>query len=140
VNRRALLAGPALGAAAAVGVLAYDPFADHALRCPSQLLGGFDCPGCGGTRAVWLLLHGDVAGAAGCNVLLFPFLAYVTARWLHAVAPAASGWLPGFVRSPDQVGPAAMRLLAGVLVAFAVARNLPALDFLAPDLLAPDLR
>lgn len=131
VNRRVLAAGPAALVAAAGALVLYDPFADHALQCPSQAV-GITCPGCGGTRAAWLLLHGDLAGAARHNVLLFPFLAYVAARWLHAAVPAASGWLPGFVRHPEQVPPVAMRLLAVFLVAFAVARNLPAFELLAP--------
>ena len=83
----------------------------------------------------WLLLHGDLPGAARHNVLLFPVLAYVVARWLHAAAPAATSWLPRFVRSPEQVGPMAMRVVASLLVAFALARNLPGFEFLA----APDL-
>jgi hypothetical protein len=131
VRRRTLLAGPAIAGAAAVALLAYDPFAAHALRCPTQLV-GLECPGCGGTRAAWLLLHGDVVGAAHHNVLLFPFLVYVVARWVHATAPGATGWLPSFVRMPERVSPAAMRLVAVLLVAFAVARNLPLFEFLAP--------
>lgn len=35
---------------------------------------GFDCPGCGGTRAVHNLLHGDVALAADHNLLLLLLL------------------------------------------------------------------
>ena len=30
--------------------------------CLVKMTTGFDCPGCGGTRAFWYLLHGDVAG------------------------------------------------------------------------------
>jgi len=132
VNRRALVAGPAVATGAALALLAYDPFARHALRCPSQLAGGVDCPGCGATRACWLLLHGDVAGAARHNLLVFPFLAYLAARWLHAALPGTTGWLPRFVRLPEQVSPVAMRLLAALLVVFAVSRNLPGAELLAP--------
>ena len=43
--------------------------------CPSKLLLGVDCPGCGGLRGTHDLLHGDVAGALDHNLLLIPFLA-----------------------------------------------------------------
>jgi hypothetical protein len=32
-------------------------------RCLLKVATGIDCPGCGGTRALHALLHGDVAGA-----------------------------------------------------------------------------
>ena len=38
--------------------------------CPSKLLLGIDCPGCGGLRAVNDLTHLDVASAASSNLLL----------------------------------------------------------------------
>ncbi|GAB1429341.1 DUF2752 domain-containing protein [Ignavibacteria bacterium] len=34
---------------------------------------GLYCPGCGVTRGTWKLLHGDVYGALGANILL-PFI------------------------------------------------------------------
>ena len=49
-------------------------------RCPSKLITGYDCPGCGTQRALHALLHGDIAGAWRFNPYLFfavPFLATV---------------------------------------------------------------
>lgn len=44
-------------------------------RCPSTLV-GLQCPGCGVTRAMSLLMHGDLAGAWEMNAvfcgILFP--------------------------------------------------------------------
>ena len=52
--------------------------------CLVRLTTGFDCPGCGGTRAAWYLLHGDVAGAAQHHMIFvfaLPFLLYAFAVW-----------------------------------------------------------
>ena len=40
-------------------------------KCPVHTLIGLDCPGCGSQRAFHSLLHGDLAGAARANALLF---------------------------------------------------------------------
>lgn len=132
VDRRALLAGPALVAAGAAAVLAFDPFDDHAIGCPLHTTTGLYCPGCGATRATWLLLHGDVIGVLQHNVLFLPAVAILLARWLHLVLPAHTRWMPSWVRAPSEIGPGVLRAVALLLVAFAVARNLPAFDWLAP--------
>ena len=47
--------------------------------CPFRALTGFNCPGCGTTRAVHQLLHGHVVAAFEINpltILLLPVLAY----------------------------------------------------------------
>ena len=51
--------------------------------CVFNLLTGMLCPGCGGTRALHALLHGDVAAAFAFNPLLFVAMgtgAFVTVR------------------------------------------------------------
>src|ERR1700736_2154617 len=54
--------------AGAVGyVMVADPTTSGAFSAPTCLLKlttGFDCPGCGGTRAFWYLLHGNLPQAA----------------------------------------------------------------------------
>ena len=47
--------------------------------CPFRALTGFNCPGCGTTRALHQLLHGNVVAAFELNpltILLLPVLAY----------------------------------------------------------------
>ena len=56
--------------------------------CPFRLLTGFACPGCGSTRGLHALLHGDVLTAFKFNpfmVVALPFLLYVLLRHTNAV-------------------------------------------------------
>ena len=103
------------GSVAAAGGLAYlgthDPHvAGSYPQCVLYSLTGIYCPACGGTRAAYDLLHGDVAGAMARNpavpVLLVGvllFLAYrVTYRRRHGTAaPAVPAWVPGRHRGRD---------------------------------------
>lgn len=50
-------------------------------RCPVHALTGVPCPGCGLTRAAWLALHGDVAGATRMHPLVWVVVPFV-AFWL----------------------------------------------------------
>ncbi len=94
---------------------------DFGSGCVLRALTGFDCPGCGGTRAFWYLRHGNVPQAARHHVIFtfaVPFLVYAYAAWS---AERMFG-----VRLPKlRIGPKA---IAGFLVAwavFSVLRNLP---------------
>jgi len=56
--------------------------------CPFRLVTGFACPGCGSTRGMYALLHGDLITAFKFNpfmVLALPFLIYVLLRHTNAV-------------------------------------------------------
>ena len=51
-------------------------------RCPSKLITGYDCPGCGTQRAFHALLNGNIAEALHYNAILFiavPFLVIYSA-------------------------------------------------------------
>ena len=64
-------AGIIVAAVAVALVYAFDPAsAGFFPACPFHLLTGLQCPGCGATRALHHLLHGDVAGAFRLNALL----------------------------------------------------------------------
>jgi hypothetical protein len=55
--------------------------------CPFRTITGFTCPGCGSTRGLHRLLHGDVVGAFQFNPLMvvaLPFLLYALVRYTTA--------------------------------------------------------
>ena len=59
-------------------------------HCVFHDLTGLQCPGCGTTRALHHLLHGDVAGAFRLNAMLFvavPFAAVAAASRRFATHP-----------------------------------------------------
>jgi len=116
----------ALGGIVLLGGLAvlfvFDPahsaFFPH---CLFRELTGCDCPGCGGTRALHQLTHGNLAAAFQLNplfVLLLPWLAWTLTR--QAVLEMTGRRLPAaFAR------PAYGWALLGVGLLFTIARNLP---------------
>lgn len=89
--------------------------------CPLRAATGLWCPGCGATRASYLLLKGDVAGALHFNalwVVLAPFALY------QAIAFAGEAFGVRWLRRI----PFSQPLATGLLVAmglFFVVRNLP---------------
>jgi len=57
------------------------------LACPFRTLTGFACPGCGATRGLHCLLHGDFITAFKFNplvILSLPFLLYTLVRYTNA--------------------------------------------------------
>jgi hypothetical protein len=69
--------------------------------CPTALLFGVPCPGCGLTRATLALLHGDVAGALRLHPLapvLAPLFAAAMAKVVLDQARFGAGrpWTPRF--------------------------------------------
>ncbi|MEU5945707.1 DUF2752 domain-containing protein [Micromonospora sp. NPDC047465] len=94
---------------------------DAAPTCLLKLTTGLDCPGCGGTRALWYVLHGDLPAAVRHHFLFvfaLPFLAYLFVAW---AGKQAFGWrLPELHLSSKVIG----GFLAAWL-AFSVVRNLP---------------
>jgi len=96
--------------------------------CLFHKLTGLYCPGCGSGRALHQLVHGNIAAAWRLNplvVLAIPLLIYLVARPGTPAQPDAKHsplpkWLPWAI--------------VAVIVAFWVARNIPAYPF---TLLAP---
>jgi hypothetical protein len=79
--------------------------ADSIPTCLLKLTTGLDCPGCGGTRAAWFLLHGDVPAAARHHMLFVfavPFLLYLYVAW---AGKTVFGWnLPQLTLTPKLLG------------------------------------
>jgi len=95
--------------------------------CQFHRLTGLNCPGCGGTRALYALLHGEVSTALRDNALLVAGLAGAGVR---------GGWfalnrLRGR-RNGNFIQARWLLPLLVVLAVFGVLRNLPAFAFLSP--------
>lgn len=99
------------------------------LLCPWLAVTGTYCPACGGLRAVNDLTHGDVLGAASSNVLLVGALPLALWAWCRCLLDR---WR-GTSRTVDADPLAWTSVVLGVAaLTFWVARNLPALGWLAP--------
>jgi len=115
-------------AGAAVVVFFFDP-AQYGFYpiCLFHSLTGWNCPGCGATRAVFQLLHGHLQQAFRDNALVIAGLAAVPIGVLWHLIQRKRG-RPGAGQPPIWVW---WTLLALVLV-FTVLRNVPAFGWLSP--------
>jgi len=127
----AIFAGVVLGAAA-IGAGALVFFFNPGTHefypvCLFHALTKLNCPGCGMTRALYALLHGNLRLALKDNALFVLTLA------------ALAAWIVHFILKKSKNKPAAFNLrpkflwlgLALALV-FAVVRNLPGFEWLSP--------
>jgi hypothetical protein len=95
--------------------------------CLFHQLTGWNCPGCGGTRSVYALLHGHFALALKDNALFVLLIA------TFALQGAWFGTKKILRRPAGQFFPAKyLWLLLAVAVIFTVLRNLPEFAFLSP--------
>lgn len=125
-DRARRLRGP-LGTAAVLGVATLalqvrDPHRHGSWGlCPFKALTGWDCPLCGGLRAVNDLGHGQFTDAAHSNLLFvasIPVLIGLWALWVRY------GWTGERPRVPAPSRPLLLAL-AVLAVAFTVFRNTP---------------
>lgn len=125
------IAGPAVLAAgaAAVGVLVWfaDPTTPGGLipPCPTNALLHVNCPGCGTSRMLYSLMHGDLGAAAGYNAFGLFALVLLAAGF---VTYTLGLWKGRRVRGWQHLRYAPMVLLVATLVWFVV-RNLPFAPF-----------
>ena len=111
-----------LGVTACIVLLLVPPGSPHAKwlpKCMFYHVTGLYCPGCGATRALSAMLHGDMKASLHNNLLLFPLLALIA---VLIVKPEIS-----------LKRPVAITIVAIVLL-FTILRNLPFAPFtyLAP--------
>ena len=111
-----------LGAAVCIVLLLVPPGSAHAKwlpKCMFHQLTGLYCPGCGATRALSAMLHGDVKASLHNNALLFPLLALIV---FLLMKPETS------LKRPFAV------MIVAVVLGFTILRNIPVAPFtyLAP--------
>ncbi len=127
-SRGRRLVAPLLTAGVTVGALGYlfavnpnEP--GHYPLCPTKALFGIDCPGCGCTRAMYSLIHGDVAGAANHNLLLLLFVPFALVLWVRWVMRAWRGVTPAVSMRTFRMRNRAMIIVLVAILAFGVIRN-----------------
>jgi hypothetical protein len=95
--------------------------------CEFHQLTGLNCPGCGGTRAAYQLLHGHIVQALHDNALFVLSLVALSGRgaWFATRKLRNQPTVP-FLPS------AALWAFLAIAAVFTVLRNLPAFDWLSP--------
>ena len=95
--------------------------------CPFRAITGFTCPGCGSTRGVHQLLHGNIAAAFELNPLLLlalPFLIYALLLYSYRV-------LRGQPIQRNALAPKYIYTIFGVVLFFWIFRNTPLYPFVS---------
>lgn len=95
--------------------------------CPFRAITGFTCPGCGSTRGVHQLLHGNIAAAFELNPLLLlalPFLIYALLLYSYRV-------MRGQPIQRNALAPKYIYTIFGVVLFFWIFRNTPLYPFVS---------
>jgi flagellar biosynthesis protein FliQ len=95
--------------------------------CLFHKLTGLNCPGCGGTRAAYQLLHGHLLPALRDNALFILALVVLLVRGVWFAARKIRHQ-PATLAVPPKV----LWIFLVIAIAFSVLRNLPAFSFLSP--------
>ncbi len=115
------MAAAALAWCAVVGIADPTRPGNTLPHCPFKALTGWDCPGCGSTRMLHVLLHGDFVGAARYNLVALGMVPVLLWAWLAWTARKVAGRrLPTW-----QMSSRAQQAALLVWLLFTVARNLP---------------
>ena len=71
------------------------------LYCPFKLLTGIPCPGCGGQRALFAIMHGNIIEAVCINPLsvLLILFAFIAPMWLFVDCYRGTNSLQGVMKS-----------------------------------------
>lgn len=117
----ARVTGGIAGVSAGLAIVYKFPPAEHSFypRCPFYACTHLLCPGCGGTRALYELLHGNLQGALHYNALLIVLVPLLT-LWLlwYGYRAIGQGSFPS-LPWPKTVAIG----LGSVAILFAVVRN-----------------
>lgn len=106
------------GVAAAISVYVYGADINKSIwpwQCSFYNLLKIHCPGCGGTRALWYLLHGEIITSLRHNFLLIPL----------GVVSVTFFWFPGMMNHKS-----VPYLLPGAVCLFFLLRNIPVEPFI----------
>ncbi|MBR4253967.1 MAG: DUF2752 domain-containing protein [Lentisphaeria bacterium] len=111
-----------LGAAACIILLIAPPGSPHSKwlpKCMFHQWTGLYCPGCGSTRALSAMLHGDVKASLHNNLLLFPLFSLIV---VLIVKPGIT------LKQPVMIA------ILAIILGFTILRNIPVAPFtcLAP--------
>lgn len=125
--RLALVLVAALLIPAGAGIVyAYSPLEyDFYPKCVFRLATGLNCPGCGGTRCLFWLLHGDVSQAFFFNPLLIVALPFLGWAFCRSAYTACTGKKAPSIPLP----PWTDKIVAGVFIVYWVVRNFEAYPF-----------
>lgn len=96
------------------------------LRCPSNLIFGINCPGCGAQRALHYLLHLDFLSALQSNILFvisFPFVLYILLNYFVMKWNGIKKTIPFITNKVVIIG------LLIVIILFGIIRNIPSYPF-----------
>src|SRR6185436_7921828 len=93
--------------------------------CPFRLVTGFQCPGCGSTRALHQILHGHIAAAFMLNPLFVVSLPLFAFAFLRYTSLAFQGKTP----RPNALPAAYIYLIFWVVLSFWIFRNTPFYPF-----------
>ena len=126
-----IFAGVVLGATA-IGAAAMIYFFNPSTHgfypvCMFHSLTGLNCPGCGATRALYALLHGNVRLAVKDNILFIALLAAL-AVWGARFGLRKLRNQPATFHVPAKF----LWTLLAIAFVFAVVRNLPGFEWLSP--------
>lgn len=119
----------ALGALFALAVIFFNNPSTHRFYpvCHFHQLTGLHCPGCGTTRSLYALLHGEFSIALRDNALFFGGIFSLAARGIWFTVKRRQGKI-GATFFPTKW----LWLLLALTLIFTVLRNLPAFAFLSP--------
>lgn len=92
----------------------------HYPLCPLLHYTGLYCPGCGGLRGAYALVHGHLGEALRCNAVAVAGYAVLAVVWTLWFGRALRGR-----RFAPALPPAGLYAVCGLLLAFTVVRNLP---------------